>query len=106
MDFNKLTIKAQEAVAAAQELARRRANPELTPEHLLLALLDQELFADWRALRADAESKLAALPTVQGGQQQPNVSAAFSRVLDRADDERRRLEDDYVSTEHLFLAIE
>src|SRR3954470_21974135 len=106
MDFNKLTIKAQEAVAAAQELARRRGNPELAPDHLLLALLDQELFADWRALRAEAERKLAALPTVQGGQQQPNVSTAFSRVLDRADDERRRLEDDYVSTEHLFLAIE
>jgi len=106
MDFNKLTIKAQEAVAAAQELARRRANPEITPEHLLLALLDQELFADWRGLRAEAEQKLAGLPTVQGGQQQPNVSAAFSRVLDKADDERRRLEDDYVSTEHLFLAIE
>ena len=48
MDFNKLTIKAQEAVAAAQELARRRANPEITPEHLLLALLDQEIFAEWR----------------------------------------------------------
>ncbi len=106
MDFNKLTIKAQEAVAAAQELARRRANPEITPDHLLLALLDQDLFTDWRALRAEAEQKLAALPTAQGGQQQPNVSAAFSRVLDRADDERRKLEDDYVSTEHLFLAIE
>ena len=106
MDFNKLTIKAQEAVAAAQELARRRGNPEITPDHLLLALLDQELFADWRALRAEAELKIDALPTVQGGQQQPNVSAAFSRVLDRADDERRKLEDDYVSTEHLFLAIE
>jgi ATP-dependent Clp protease ATP-binding subunit ClpB len=106
MDFNKLTIKAQEAVAAAQELARRRSNPEITPDHLLLALLDQELFAEWRALRAEAELKIDALPTVQGGQQQPNVSAAFSRVLDKADDERRRLEDDYVSTEHLFLAIE
>jgi ATP-dependent Clp protease ATP-binding subunit ClpB len=106
MDFNKLTIKAQEAVAAAQELARRRSNPEIAPDHLLLALLDQDLFADWRALRAEAELKIGALPTVQGGQQQPNASAAFSRVLDKADDERRKLEDDYVSTEHLFLAIE
>ncbi|MGH3000626.1 MAG: Clp protease N-terminal domain-containing protein, partial [Gaiellaceae bacterium] len=43
MDFNKLTIKSQEAVAAAQELARRNGNPELYPEHLTLALLDQEL---------------------------------------------------------------
>jgi ATP-dependent Clp protease ATP-binding subunit ClpB len=106
MDFSKLTTKSQEAIGAAQDLARRRGNPEITPEHLVLALLDQELFADWRGLRADAERKLSALPTVQGGQQQPAVSAAFSRVLDRADDEREQLGDDYVSTEHLFLAIE
>src|SRR5712692_6870877 len=105
MDFNRLTIKAQEAVAAAQELARRRGNPEITPDHLLLALLDQELFSDWQRLRADAEQRLAALPSVQGTTQQPGVSAAFSRVLDKADDERRSLEDDYVSTEHLFLAL-
>jgi ATP-dependent Clp protease ATP-binding subunit ClpB len=106
MDFNKLTIKSQQAIAAAQDDARRRGNPELTPDHLLLALLDQELFADWQGLRADAERKVAALPSVQGGQQQPNASAAFSRLLDKADEERRRLEDDYVSTEHLFLALE
>src|SRR5256885_469482 len=106
MDFNKLTIRSQEAIAAAQEDARRRGNPEIYPEHLLLALLDQELFADWQGLRADAERKVAALPSVQGGQQQPNASAAFSRLLDRADEERRRMEDDYVSTEHLFLALE
>jgi ATP-dependent Clp protease ATP-binding subunit ClpB len=105
MDFNRLTIKAQEAVAAAQELARRRGNPEITPEHLLLALLDQELFADWQGLRAEAEQRLAALPSIQGTTQQPGVSAAFSRVLDKADDERQKLEDDYVSTEHLFLAL-
>jgi ATP-dependent Clp protease ATP-binding subunit ClpB len=43
MDFNKLTLKSQEAVAAAQELARRMGNPELYPEHLVLALLDQQL---------------------------------------------------------------
>ncbi len=106
MDFNKLTIKSQEAVAAASDDARRRGNPEVTPDHLLLALLDQELFADWQGLRAEAERKVAALPAVQGGQQQPNASAALSRVLDRADAERKSLEDDYVSTEHLFLALE
>jgi ATP-dependent Clp protease ATP-binding subunit ClpB len=106
MDFNRLTIKSQEAVAAAQALALRRGNPELTPDHLLLALLDQELFADWRGLRAEAESKLAALPSVQGGTQQPSPSAAFSRLLDRADGERKQLEDEFVSTEHLFLALE
>ena len=43
MDFNRLTLKSQEAIAAAQELARRRGNPEITPDHLLLALLEQEL---------------------------------------------------------------
>jgi ATP-dependent Clp protease ATP-binding subunit ClpB len=106
MDFQKLTIKSQEAVAAAQDIARRRGNPEITPDHLLLALLDQDLFADWQQLRPDAERRVHALPSVQGGAQQPNASAAFSRVLDRADADRARLEDDYVSTEHLFLALE
>ncbi len=101
MDFNKLTVKSQEAIAQAQELARRMGQPELYPEHLLLALLDQPLFAEWQGLRAAAEEKLAGRPKVQGGQQQPGVSAAFSRVLDKADDERAQLEDDYVSTEHL-----
>ena len=107
MDFNKLTIKSQEAVAAAQELARRRGNPEIYPEHLLLALLDQELFGDWQGLRADAEQKLAARPSASGAENlQPQVSNAFSKVLDKADKERAQLEDDYVSTEHLFLALE
>src|SRR5919198_1500094 len=102
MDFNKLTIKTQEAVAAAQELARRSGNPELYPEHLLIALLDQELprqlVPDAESLRAEAEARLAQKPRIQGGQQQPQVSAAFSRVLDKAGDEARRMEDDYVST--------
>jgi ATP-dependent Clp protease ATP-binding subunit ClpB len=107
MDFNKLTIKSQEAVAAANELARRRGNPEVYPEHLLLALLDQELFADWAGLRPDAEQRLAARPSATGAQNlQPQVSNAFLHVLDDADRERAQLEDDYVSTEHLFLALE
>jgi ATP-dependent Clp protease ATP-binding subunit ClpB len=106
MDFQKLTIKSQEAVAAAQDIARRRGNPEITPDHLLLALLDQDLFADWQELRPEAERRVDALPSVQGGSQQPNASAAFARVLDKADGDRARLEDDYVSTEHLFLALE
>src|SRR5437868_7767515 len=110
MDFNKLTIKAQEAVAAAQELARRAGNPELYPEHLLLALLDQELpqqlVADPAALRAEAEAALSAKPAIQGASQQPQVSAALSRVLDRASDEAKKLEDDYVSTEHLLIALD
>ncbi|MEJ7791324.1 MAG: AAA family ATPase [Gaiellaceae bacterium] len=110
MDFNKLTIKSQEAVAAAQELARRAGNPELYPEHLLVALLDQELppqlVPDAATLRAETEASLRAKPAVQGGSRQPQVGAAFSRVLDRASDEARRLEDEYVSTEHLLLALD
>ncbi|HUK44003.1 MAG TPA: AAA family ATPase [Gaiellaceae bacterium] len=107
MDFNRLTIKAQEAVGAAQEQARRRGNPEIYPEHLLLALLDQELFADWQGLRAEAEQMLAARPAATGaGNVQPRISNSLTEVLDEADDERAKLEDDYLSTEHLFLALE
>jgi ATP-dependent Clp protease ATP-binding subunit ClpB len=110
MDFNKLTIKSQEAVAAAQERARRNGNPELYPEHLLLALLDQDLpralVPDADALRPQAEANLAQRPRTEGMAQQPAASAAFSKVLDRAFDEAKKLEDDYVSTEHLLLALD
>ena len=114
MDFNKLTLKSQEAVAGAQELARRMGNPELTPDHLTIALLDQELVRTLcersghqvASLRAEAEARLAQQPKVGGSAQQPQVSAALSRVLDRALDEARSLDDDYVSVEHLLLALE
>ena len=110
MDFNKLTIKSQEAVAAAQERARRLGNPELYPEHLLLALLDQDLpralVESAEELRSSAEEKLARKPRIEGGQQQPTMSAALSKILDRAFDEAKKLEDDYVSTEHLLLALD
>src|SRR4051812_7095446 len=110
MDFNKLTINAQEAVAAAQERARRMGNPELYPEHLLLALLDQELprelVPDADSLRAQAEATLAQKPRIQGSQQQPQVGAQFSKVLDRAFDEAKKLEDEYVAAQHLLLALD
>jgi ATP-dependent Clp protease ATP-binding subunit ClpB len=110
LDFNKLTLKSQEAVAGAQELARRMGNPELYPEHLVLALLDQELprelVPDADSLRAEAEAALRAKPSTQGAAQQPQVGATFSRVLDQAFEEARKLEDDYVSTEHLLLALD
>src|SRR6201994_127887 len=110
MDFTKLTIKSQEAVAAAQELARRNGNPELYPEHLLLALLDQELprelVPDADALRAQAEAALAQKPRIEGSQQQPTVSASLSKVLDRAFDEAKKLEDEYVAAQHLLLALD
>jgi ATP-dependent Clp protease ATP-binding subunit ClpB len=114
MDFNKLTIKSGEAVAAAQELARRRGNPEVYPEHLCIALLDQELpralveraGISASTLRAEAEAKLANRPAVQGTSQQPTASKAFSDLLDRASDEAQALDDEYVSTEHFLLALD
>jgi ATP-dependent Clp protease ATP-binding subunit ClpB len=114
MDFNKLTIKSGEAVASAQELARRLGNPELHPEHLTLALLDQELVRtlceraghDPAALRAEAEASLRGKPTMSGGNVQPQASPAFRRVLDRAFEEMRALGDEFVSVEHLLLALE
>src|ERR671934_1567832 len=111
MDFNKLTIKSQEAIAAAQDLARRRGNPEIVPSHLTLALLDQELPQTLLAEhapdgRAAAEADLARRPSIHGAQQQPHASKQFSQVLDRAVDEMRQLEDEYVSTEHLLLALD
>jgi ATP-dependent Clp protease ATP-binding subunit ClpB len=112
MDFNRLTVKSQEAIAAAQELARRRGNPEIHPEHLLLALLDQELpqtlLGERTAeLRAQAEADLERKPSMQGAENlQPQVSGAFRKVLDRAEDEMRKLEDEFISTEHLLLALD
>jgi len=111
MDFQRLTLKSQEAVAEAQELARRRGNPEVLPAHLLLALLDQELpqtLLGERAadVRAEAEADVSRLPTLQGAAQQPTASTALSRVLDRAEEEMRKLEDEFVSTEHLLLALD
>ncbi len=113
MDFNKLTLKSQEAVAGAQELARRTGNPELTPDHLTVSLLEQELprtlvdRAGYGAstLRAEAEARVRQLPTVSGGGQ-PQASAAVSRILDRAFDEMRELGDEFVSVEHLLLALD
>jgi ATP-dependent Clp protease ATP-binding subunit ClpB len=114
MDFQKLTLKSQEAVAAAQELARRTGNPEVTPDHLTIALLEQELprtlvdRAGYGAaeLRAEAEARLRNQPAVSGSNAQPQASAAFRRALDRAFEEMRALGDEFVSVEHLLLALE
>src|SRR2546428_9968415 len=114
MDSNKLTIKSGEAVAGAQELARRMGNPELTPDHLTIALLDQDLprtlaertGSSPDSLGADAEPRLHQQPSVSGSNAQPRASAAFNRVLDTALDEMRQLGDDFVSVEHLLLALD
>ena len=89
MDFNKLTLKSGEAVAGAQELARRMGNPELTPDHLTIALLDQELprtlveraGANADSIRAEAESRLRQQPTISGG----NAAAARVRRVQPRD---------------------
>ena len=110
MDFNRLTIKSQEAVASAVEDARRRGNPEVYPEHLLLALLDQELprslVPSAQSLRAEAEARLAQKPAVEGAAQQPRISTELSSTLDKAGKEAQQLDDEYVSVEHMLLALE
>jgi ATP-dependent Clp protease ATP-binding subunit ClpB len=115
MDFNKLTTKAQEAIAASQELARRNANPEIYPEHLLLALLTQELpqtLAERAgpgatALAQTAEAGLARRPRAAGAPNlQVRTSSTYDKVLDRAEDEMRKLDDEFLSVEHLLLALD
>jgi ATP-dependent Clp protease ATP-binding subunit ClpB len=114
VDFNKLTLKSGEAVAAAQDLARRAGNPELSPDHLLIALLDQELprtlvtraGGDVAALRAEAEARLRTQPSVSGGNVQPQASAALRRALDGGFEEMEKLGDEFVSVEHLLLALD
>ena len=109
MDFSKLTVKSQEAVAAAQELARVPATPSSTPS----TYCSRSSTRSWRSSSsptrprsAPRRPKLRAKPAIEGASQQPAAGAAFSRVLDKAFDEARKLEDEYVSTEHLLLALD
>ena len=115
MDFTKLTVKAQEAFASAQGDAIARGNPELTPDHLLLALLDQEGGVASRILekagvnpaeaRADTEARVAGLPRMQGASAQPQASYGTRQALERAFTEAEALKDEYVAVEHLLLAL-
>ena len=114
MNINRYTEKAQEAMVAAQQLADREGNPEITPEHLLLTLVEQregivpeivrKMNADPAVLAASVRAELQKLPRVQGGAQ-PGLSARIRKVTDAAEQEAERLKDEYVSTEHLFVAI-
>ena len=114
MDFNKLTVKSGEAVAGAQELARRLGNPEVTPDHLVLALLDQELprtlveraGGEPATTRAEAEARLRQQPAVSGATGLPQAGSRLRQVLDRAFQEATSLGDEFVSVEHLLLALE
>jgi ATP-dependent Clp protease ATP-binding subunit ClpB len=118
MDLNRLTQKSQEALAAAQELATRAGHTEVDGEHLLFALLDQSdglvprlitaLGADPAALRSDLESELARKPRTTRPAPQPgqvSVTQRLARVLDAAQREATRMKDEYVSVEHLLVAL-
>jgi ATP-dependent Clp protease ATP-binding subunit ClpB len=115
MDLNKLTHRSQEALAAARELARARDQQLVEPAHLLYALLSdpegvvypllQRLGQSPRALRDRVEEVLARIPKVYGFDQDLRMSRATQDVLERAFAEAATLTDDYVSTEHLLLAL-
>src|SRR3954465_6224086 len=115
MQPDKFTIKSQEAIAAAGSLAERRRNPQVTPEHLLSVLLEQEggvvapvlgkLGANLAAVRSEATAALEALPTVSAGGEAAGPSSELVRVLRDAEGEMRDLKDEYVSTEHVLLAL-
>jgi ATP-dependent Clp protease ATP-binding subunit ClpB len=114
MKLDKFTVKAQESVQAAQTIARRRDHQQLEPEHLLAALLEQEdgvagpvlerIGADLKLVRARVEEELNRLPKVQGGTGE-YMSPRLAKLLDAATDEAKKLKDEYVSTEHLLLAL-
>ncbi len=113
MDPNRWTLKTQEAVAQATESARRANHPEITPDHLLVALLGQSdgvvlpilhaLGQDPLVIRNRAEEALAKLPNAYGSE--ARISRAFADLLDQADRARGDLHDEYLSTEHLLLVL-
>ena len=114
MNINKYTEKAQEAIIGAQGLADREGHPEILPEHLLLTLVEQregivpeivrKMNADPAALASAVREELNRQPRAHGGSQ-PSLSARLRAVTHAAEQEAERLKDEYVSTEHLFLAI-
>src|SRR5712664_787177 len=112
--FDKMTVKAQEALQSAQEIAGRHENQQIEPIHLLASLAAQTdgvvppllarlgIRAD--ALSQDIEREIGRLPRVTGFAQQ-HMGKPLDDVLERAFDEAQRFKDEYVSTEHMFLAI-
>jgi ATP-dependent Clp protease ATP-binding subunit ClpB len=118
MDMNRLTQRSQEALHDAQTKALRFGHTEVDGEHLLLALLDQpeglvprlleRAGADSDAVQRDLEAELGRRPRVTGPGAAPGqvyVTQRLSRLLDAAEAEARRLKDEYVSVEHLVLAL-
>jgi len=113
--WDKFTIKAQEAIQQANELAGQHGNPEMLPLHLLAALLQDsegivvpvlaKLGVNGATLQAQIMERVDRMPKVSGAAAQPHLSAAMSRVLDQAFKEADTFKDEYVSTEHLLLAM-
>src|SRR5438094_7903421 len=112
--FEKFTVKAREAVQAAQSLADQREHQAIEPEHLLLALLEQQegivgpllakLGGQVDGSRRDLDAQLGTLPKVRGASGS-YMSQALGAVFERAQAEADRFKDEYVSTEHLLLGI-
>ena len=112
--FDKMTVKAQEALQQANDVAASHENQQIEPVHLLEALVSQadgvvppllaRLGIRSEALRQEIEREIARLPKVQGFAQQ-HMGKPLNSVLERAFDEAERFKDEYVSTEHLFLAL-
>src|SRR5215212_10648076 len=114
MQADRFTVKSQEALAAAQRLAATRRNPEVAPQHLLLALLEQDggivvpvlrrAGADPERVRRRANETLDAQPKVTGeASPSPALGQDLIRLLQAADEEARAFGDEFVSTEHLLL---
>jgi ATP-dependent Clp protease ATP-binding subunit ClpB len=113
MRFDKLTLKSQEALSEAQSLATGRGHSQITPAHLLRALVGQpegstvpilqKIGVPLDALQAKLEQRLGSLPKVHGGAQ-PQLSPALNRILEASFKEAEARKDEYVSTEHLLLA--
>ncbi len=112
--MDKLTIKAQEAIQAAQALASSEGNPEVTTVHLLAALLSQDdgivnpiierIGANRGQLQQIVASELAQLPKAAGGSQ-PAIAKSLVQLIGQAQSEAATMKDEYLSTEHLFLAL-
>ncbi len=115
MQLERFTIKSQEALQQAIRLAADRSNTETAPEHLLIALLDQQegivnpvlrkVGADPAAVRSAVGGALDRLPTITAGAREPATSRELLDVLRAAEREAGKLQDEYISTEHLLLAL-
>lgn len=115
--FNRFTLKAQEAIQVAQDLALERNNAELKSSHLLIALLNQEeslvvaglakLGVNLSSLHGAVEVELNRLPRVPGGTQKAQlyISQEMMQILEAASREAAKMKDEFVSCEHLFLGL-